>query len=411
MIRKFALVLLGCVAGVGLMLLVSGCKLDPHRFPWEGTDAAPSESPDRHIDPQPPAPPDEPQDSTPPDADPPALPDQTPTPPDPDTPVVPDTPPDSPPPDVPDPTPPDPVPPDPPPSPLAATAVSLKGAPSASVFGQPVTIQAVVTGAPPVPRTPSGWVTFKAGSATLGKVPVNSNGAATLSTKKLPVGTHTIIALYSGDDSFGSSSSSPWTQQVKKGPSHVALKVLQNPSVFGQLVNLKATVTAAAPGSGTPLGSVTFKAGLVTLGTAPVGNNGVATCSTKKLPVGLDKITAIYGGDAHFVPSPSLPWGQVVNKDASHVVVHAWPNQVNFPKQVVISATVTTAAPGSGTPTGWVTFKDGFKTLGTAAVNNNGAATLPSKTLAKGTHGLVARYGGDSRFKASTSVTLILKVK
>jgi hypothetical protein len=116
-------------------------------------------------------------------------------------------------------------------------------------------------------------------------------------------------------------------------------------------------------------------------------------------------------GDAHFLPGTSPPWGQVVNKDATHVVVHAAPNPVTFPKAVVIRATVTAAAPGSGTPGGWVTFKDGVKPLGGAAVSNNGVATLPAKTLAKGTHVLVAVYGGDGRFKPSTSMTLMLKVK
>ena len=54
---------------------------------------------------------------------------------------------------------------------------------------------------------------------------------------------------------------------------------MANPSVVGQSVTFTATVTAAAPGSGIPAGTVTFKDGASTIGTGTL-SGGVATFST-----------------------------------------------------------------------------------------------------------------------------------
>ena len=50
-----------------------------------------------------------------------------------------------------------------------------------------------------------------------------------------------------------------------------------NPSMFGQSVTFTATVTVAAPGAGTPTGTVTFMDGATTLGTGTLNAAGVAT--------------------------------------------------------------------------------------------------------------------------------------
>ena len=60
--------------------------------------------------------------------------------------------------------------------------------------------------------TPTGTVTFKDGSSTLGTGTVSS-GKAKLTTSKLSVGTHTITAVYGGSTDF-SGSTSPVLKQV-----------------------------------------------------------------------------------------------------------------------------------------------------------------------------------------------------
>jgi len=72
---------------------------------------------------------------------------------------------------------------------------------------------------------------------------------------------------------------------------------------------------------------------------------------------------------------------------------------------VTFTVTVNAVAPGSGTPTGTVTFKDGATTLGVASLNGIGQATSTTTSLSVGSHNITAIYGGDTNFTGSTSST------
>ena len=76
---------------------------------------------------------------------------------------------------------------------------------------------------------------------------------------------------------------------------------------------------------------------------------------------------------------------------------------------VTLTATVTPAS-GTPTPTGTVTFKDGASTLGTGTLNGSGVATYTAASLAVGSHGITASYGGDSRNVASVSGAVTVTV-
>src|SRR5262249_48249534 len=81
-----------------------------------------------------------------------------------------------------------------------------------SVFGQPVTFTATVTAAQG--GTPTGIVTFRDGTASIGTGTLNSMGQATLITSTLSVASHTITATYEGDANFLTSTSGSITQVV-----------------------------------------------------------------------------------------------------------------------------------------------------------------------------------------------------
>lgn len=85
----------------------------------------------------------------------------------------------------------------------SSTALASSLAPS--TYGSPVTFTATVTGTGP---TPTGTVTFKEGSTTLGAGTLDSSGVATFVISTLPVAgsPHSITAVYGGDGNFGSSS-------------------------------------------------------------------------------------------------------------------------------------------------------------------------------------------------------------
>jgi hypothetical protein len=71
---------------------------------------------------------------------------------------------------------------------------------------------------------------------------------------------------------------------------------------------------------------------------------------------------------------------------------------------VTFTAKVAAVAPGGGTPTGAVTFKEGNVVLGTVAVGTGGTATFTTSFAATGGHVITAVYSGDPIFVASSQV-------
>ena len=74
---------------------------------------------------------------------------------------------------------------------------------------------------------------------------------------------------------------------------------------------------------------------------------------------------------------------------------------------------MSVSSPGSGTPTGTVTFKDGSTVLGTGTLSTGGGvstATFMTSKLAVGTHSIVAVYGGDTDDLTGSSSAMSFKV-
>ena len=119
----------------------------------------------------------------------------------------------------------------------------------------------------------------------------------------LPAGTFSITAVYSGDNSFGSSTSAVLTQTV-----NLSLTSSPNPSVAEQSV----TLTALIGWSGTfATGIMTFYDGTMRIGTSVV-SNGQATFSTTMLSVGSHSLTAVFSGDNTVPNSTSAVLTQTV---------------------------------------------------------------------------------------------------
>jgi hypothetical protein len=96
---------------------------------------------------------------------------------------------------------------------LAATKTVLNSSLNPSSFGQTVTFTATVTAY--LGGTPTGTVTFLDGTTSLGSSTLNSSGVANFPINTLAVGTHSITASYSGDPTFGPSTSSVLNQLVQ----------------------------------------------------------------------------------------------------------------------------------------------------------------------------------------------------
>ena len=207
------------------------------------------------------------------------------------------------------------------------TTTTLSTSASSIVSNQSLVLTAVVAANTLIP---TGSVTFKDGTKTLGVSTVTLAGSATLNVpaNTLTPGTHPITAVYGGAPSFAASISVPISIVVVAPPVLVAtatdLISSLNPArstgnAAGRTVVFTATVR---PSSGTvvPTGTVTFKDGTVIKGTATVNTSGVATLTMTgatnnrgtNLAVGTHPITATYGGSALFTGSTSAATRQVI---------------------------------------------------------------------------------------------------
>jgi hypothetical protein len=284
----------------------------------------------------------------------------------------------------------------------AATTTALSATLASSVFGQPVTFTAIVTANAPGSGTPQGTVTFRDGSTILASVALG-NGAASYSTAALSVGSHTISATYNGGVNYAASSSST-TETVSQDATSTALGVSPSTSVFGQPVIFTATVKSLAPGSGTPMGTVTFREGSTILATASL-SGGSASYTTAMLGAGSHTITATYNGGVNYMASSGSA-GETVSKDTTTTALSATPTSSTFGQPVTFTAIVSANAPGSGTPTGTVTFTDGSTLLATVALSGS-SASFSTASLSGGSHTITATYSGDSNFTTSSGTATV----
>lgn len=291
---------------------------------------------------------------------------------------------------------------------LNATATTATSSPNPSVTGQSVTFTSTtISGA----GVPAGTVAFTEGATVwASNVAVDGSGHASFSTTALTAGSHAITATFTGAPGWANSSGNAAPQIVNvAGATTTAVSSSANPSVFSQPVTFTATVTPAPPGSGTPTGTVIFKNGSATLGSGTLDGTGHTTLTASALGVGAYSITAVYGGGGGFNPSTSPVLTQTVNPEGTTTTVTSSLNPSAQKRAVTFTATVAAKAPGTATPTGAVTFKDGNKTLGSASLSA-GKASFTASFPGKGTHQITAVYAGSSGFLTSASPPLAQNV-
>lgn len=260
---------------------------------------------------------------------------------------------------------------------LPATTTTLT-APSSTTYGSSVTLSASVAPAISSNTAPTGSVTF------------------------------TVTATYSGDGNYASSTAS---QSVTVNPLQTGITVTAstvNP-VYGQQVNLTATVTDSAGIA--PTGTVTFYYNGSSIGQAGLnsGSNGTASATLlySSLPVGVDSVTAVYAGGGGFE-------GSTTNTGVS-ITVGAQPLTTTTMLAVspsgnlyvgdteTFTATVSSTA---GTPSGYVTFLNGTTQLGTGTLNASGQASF-STSLPEGSYSITAAYQGNTAYSTSTSTPAV----
>jgi large repetitive protein len=288
----------------------------------------------------------------------------------------------------------------------AATTTALSSSADPSAAGAPVTVTATVTAVAPGAGTPTGQVVFTVDGTAQAPVALAS-GSATLALTGLAPGTHTVTAAYQGSTAYAASTSAALTQSVLPATT-TTLASSVNPTVSGQNTSLTATVKPAT-GSTTPTGTVTFT--IDGAAQAPVTlASGKASLKINTLAAGTHTITATYNGNTTFGPSTSAALTQTVNQAATTVTLSSSTNPAGTGQTVAFTAVVLPTTPGTGTPTGTVTFTIDGVAQPPLILTSGKAVTFKTNTLAAGTHTITATYSGDADYIASTSTALIQTV-
>jgi len=272
-----------------------------------------------------------------------------------------------------------------------ATSVGLSATPATTSYGSSVALTATLAGT----NAGSGNVTFKDGATTLGVAGV-AGYVASMSTSALAAGSHSITAVFDGD----STSSAIATVIVTAATPTVTLGTSTSASTYGSAVNL----TASLSGPGIITGTVTFKDGVTTLGSAAVAG-GAATFSTSALAVGGHSITAVYSGDVNHAGVTTSSVSVTVGQITPVVSLSSSTSSASFGSALTLTASVSSAA----SPGGSVIFKDGTTTLGSAAISG-GTASLTVASLGQGGHTITAVYGGDANNLSATSASVLVTI-
>src|SRR5207249_9455678 len=151
--------------------------------------------------------------------------------------------------------------------------------------------------APPGSGTPSGTVTVDDGSGDVCSAAV---ATATCVLTPTTAGTKTLTAIYAGGPDFAGSSDAKSHQVDRAQTTSTIVTASPDPSVVGQSVAVAYSVTATAPGAGTPTGTVAAQDGN---GATCSGSVATGTCTLAPTTSGTKTCAVMYAGDANFVGS------------------------------------------------------------------------------------------------------------
>jgi hypothetical protein len=245
---------------------------------------------------------------------------------------------------------------------------------------------------------------------------LDATGRATFEDFNLPVGPHSLTAVYSGDASYNPSSTispvaTPMVFTIGRTYTTMELGPIDQEVPTGSPGFVTAYLPSQAQAA--PTGTVTFvitsAAGAVTtLPPAALANvNGLsmvtATVPASALALGDNTCTASYSGDTNYYPLAS-------GRGYCTLHVLTLSTSISFVSTPVVGVAgqpVTLTATINrndnllpvGYPMGTVTMTDGSTPLGTFPVvqsGGTGVVTEVTSSLVVGTHQLTATYGGDA---------------
>ena len=246
--------------------------------------------------------------------------------------------------------------------------------------------------------TPVGTVTLKDGGSsgtTLGSATLTS-GACTITTPTLALGTHSnIVAVYGGNSTYASSTSSPLSQTVISAPPDAPTGLTATPGASGAVV-----LTWNAPA-----GATGYKISIKN--TATSAEQFVTTTASPYTATGLTNGTLydfkVLGTNGAGAGAYSEVVSATPTAGVSTTTTLATLTPSTYGNPVTFSATVTPAPTG-----GTVQFFDNTVALGSpVAVNTStGVAQFTISALTAGSHPITATFSGAAGLNGSTASSI-----
>ena len=272
---------------------------------------------------------------------------------------------------------------------------------------------------------PSGTVTFSDKSTGINTAVVNAEGDAEYNAP-FAVGTHSVTASYSGDQSYNSSTASAIAFTVVKDTPQIGLSAA-NQDGGGDYISGQSTVfnvqvannaqlnlglsNSVAP----PTGKVTvtgFPSGVASSATLSPATSGfvegVATLTAPaNTPAGNYNVTINYAGDANYNSSSINGSISVVSQGGvASTTTATMSGSISPTTNITITGTVTGKS-GSGVPTGGIlvyTSGNVISELGLTQASTDSASfsvVFNSQNLPQGANFITLQYTGDSTYQTS----------
>jgi subtilase family serine protease len=282
---------------------------------------------------------------------------------------------------------------------------TISHAPAAVQYGSPYILQIAVSDssgnqcATVVVACPTGTVTLLDGGKPLNDfsgsntAKLNSQGIAEDQPVQLATGTHSLVANYSGDNSYNSSSSTGESVTITAATTMPVVTAGPTPITTNTPVTISAKITTSSTGVG-PTGSVIFKANGTQIGNAvavvptaasglnsssPVNAFAIATTTHTFATPGTVSITATYtSGDGNYASSTGT--GSITVSSTGTIptttALTASATTITSGNMVMLTATVTGSKLNGAGVSGTVQFMNGTQALGSPATCTPAQGTL-----------------------------------